>query len=133
MFRNDHPSGQYQLQRCLTATVACLVITGVALATETVIPKNTVIPVQLEQALSSKNAKVGETFVTYCPGPDCGGFPTRTVFVGTVIHVTHKTDKAPGKLEVKFLEAILPDGTTKVAIEASVAPPDPAPSASKQG
>jgi len=131
MLRKGSPSGQHPLRRWLV--VAVVTVAGATIAAETVIPKYTVIVVQLGHALSSKHAKVAETFLTHCPGPDCGGFPAKTEFVGIVTHVTPKTDKAPGKLEVTFHEAILPDGTTRIPIEASVAPPDPNASASKQG
>jgi hypothetical protein len=121
------------LWRYLSAAVVGATIVGAGLASETVIPKSTVIVVQLDRALSSKHAKAGETFVTHCPGPDCGGFPAKTQFVGTVTRVTPKTDRAPGRLEVAFHEAILPDGTTKIPMEATIAPPESTQSAPKQG
>lgn len=93
---------------------------GAQAATQTntvAVPKYTVIPVVLDDTLSSGKNKVGDKFEVHCTGTNCGGFPANTTFVGTVLEAYPKQSKAPGKLKVKFTQAVLPDNT-KVSIQA---------------
>jgi hypothetical protein len=94
----------------LTATL----VAGAAVADNLLIPKGTVVPVALIQDVSSASAKVGTVVKAVYTGDDEGGFPTGTVFVGTITEVTPKTAQASGKVKLAFKEAILPDKRTVV-------------------
>lgn len=76
------------------------------------IPRYTVVPVVLEDALSSTASAVGDRFYMHCATDDCGGFPMGTRFVGVVTAVTKKSGNTPGQLEVRFTQAVLPTGQT---------------------
>lgn len=81
-------------------------------AQETVIPQYTVIPVVLDNGLNSAVSKVGDTFYSHCTGPNCSGFPAGTKFLGRVTSVVRASGKTPGQIDVRFVQAILPDGKT---------------------
>lgn len=75
------------------------------------IPPNTVVPVSLDNSLNSATAMVGQRFFSHCVGPNCGGFPVGTTFVGTITSVTRYHGTTPGQIAVTFVQAQLPDGT----------------------
>lgn len=80
-------------------------------AASTVIPKDTVIPVTLDTALSSATGTVGTTFYARHTGINGGGFPEHTRFTGNVDSVTRASGKTAGEIGVSFVGAKLPDGT----------------------
>jgi hypothetical protein len=87
-------------------------------STKTVtVPRYTVIPVVLDNTVSSATSKVGDVIQGHCYGAHCGGFPVNTTFVGKLTAVQPKQAKAPGKLRAEITSAILPDGT-HVAVSA---------------
>lgn len=81
------------------------------------VPKYTVIPVVLDNTVSSATNRVGDPIQAHCYGPNCGGFPANTTFVGRLTVVQPKQVKAPGRLKAEITSAILPDGR-KVAVSA---------------
>jgi hypothetical protein len=94
------------------AALAATLVAGAAWADDLLIPKGTVVPVALIQGISSATAKVGTTIKAVYTGDEEGGFPTGTVFVGTITEVSPKTDQASGKVKIAFKEAVLPDKKT---------------------
>lgn len=80
------------------------------------IPKYTVIPVILDDTISTRKNRTGDTFEVHSYGSNCGGFPSGTTFVG-VLTVTPAQGEHPGTGSAKFTSAILPD-QCKVQIEA---------------
>src|SRR5262245_7056728 len=97
--------------------VALAVGTGSAASKGMVIPKYTVIPVVLDDTISSKTARVGDRVECHCTGPDCGGFPVNTTFQGIITVAQASGDGQPGVMDGKVIAAVLPDGT-KINIEA---------------
>lgn len=81
------------------------------------VPEYTVIPVIMDNTLSSATSKVGDRYTAHCQGSDCGGFPANTVFVGKLIVAQRKEGTSPGRLKMQINSAILPDGT-QIAIQA---------------
>jgi hypothetical protein len=81
------------------------------------IPKYTVVPVTLDDTISTKKNKTGDTFQVHCMGPDCGGFPSGTTFVG-VLTITPAQKHEPATGSAKFTQAILPD-QRKIWIDAA--------------
>jgi hypothetical protein len=81
------------------------------------VPKYTVIPVILDNTVSSATNRVGDRVEAHCYGSNCGGFPANTTFVGKLTVVQPKQAKAPGKLKAEITSAILPNGT-RVAVSA---------------
>ena len=77
------------------------------------IPAESVIPVTLDQELSSANAYVGQTFsasvVSDRPGDS--EFPQGTKILGRVSQVQKKTGGEPGVLELQFTGARLPNNS----------------------
>lgn len=80
-------------------------------AAPTVIPRDTVIPVTLDIALSSATSRAGSTFYAHHTGINGGGFPEQTKFTGNVDSVTRASGKTAGQIGVSFVGAKLPDGT----------------------
>lgn len=97
-------------------TIAVTQAQGAQAKTVTV-PKYTVIPVILDNTVSSATNKAGDSFEVHCYGTNCGGFPAKTTFVGKLTDVQPKQAKAPGRLKAQITAAILPDGT-RVAVSA---------------
>jgi hypothetical protein len=75
------------------------------------VQKYTVIPVILDNTISSATNKVGDVFQVHCYTSDCGGFPAKTAFVGKLTVAQPKQANAPGVLKAHIFSAILPDGT----------------------
>ena len=77
------------------------------------IPADTVVPVSLDQALSSETARVGETFTASVVSdrPGDSEFPSGTRIEGKVTQVQRKDGGEPGVLELGFTGATLPDGS----------------------
>ncbi len=77
------------------------------------IPSNSVIPVTLDQELSSANAYVGQTFSATVVSQNAGDseFPQGTQILGRVSQVQKKSGKEPGVLELQFTGARLPDNS----------------------
>lgn len=99
----------------VVAFAVCWAVLAQAAGSKTVtVPKYTVIPVILDNTVSSATNKVGDTFQGHCYGTNCGGFPANTTFVGKLTVVQPKQAKAPGKLKAEITSAILPDGTRVV-------------------
>jgi hypothetical protein len=96
--------------RCIT-TALLTALTASVLAAQTVIPKDTVIPVTLDKSLSSATSRVGDTFYAHHEGINGGGFPEHTMFTGRVQSVTRASGNTPGQIGVGFVSAKLPDGT----------------------
>lgn len=83
----------------------------VAGARQISIPADSVIPVTLDQELSSETAYVGKPFTAtvVSSNPGDSEFPAGTKIEGTVSQVQKKTGSEPGILELKFNSARLPD------------------------
>src|SRR5690349_8916128 len=98
--------------RFFVASLAATLVGGATWADNLLIPKDTVIPVALIQDVSTATAKVGDKIKAVYTGHDEGGFPTGTVFVGTVTEASAKTSKANGSMKVAFNQAVLPNKKT---------------------
>jgi len=103
----------------LCVTVAGMVF-GPALAGQKpaakTVPKYTVIPVVLDDTISSVKNKTGDKFEVHCVGPNCGGFPSGTTFIG-VLTITRAQGEKPATGSAKFVSAVLPD-ERKIQIQA---------------
>jgi hypothetical protein len=97
-----------RLATLAAAVLVAVLGTGAARADNLLIPKDTVVPVALIQDVSTATAKVGDKIKAVYTGDDEGGFPTGTVFVGTVTEASPKTSKANGTMKVAFNQAVLP-------------------------
>ena len=77
------------------------------------IPAETVVPVTLDQAISSENAYVGQTFTATVVSdrPGDSEFPQGTKLQGRVTAVQRKNGSEPGVLELGFNSATLPDNS----------------------
>lgn len=87
-----------------------------ASAATILVPENTVIPVTLDESLSSATNRVGDKFIAHHEGVNGAGFPERTKFLGRVESVTRASGKTAGQIGVAFVSAKLPNGT-RVPIE----------------
>jgi hypothetical protein len=85
-----------------------------------VVPKDTVLRLQLDQGLSSKTARVGQTFASVLASEDRSGFPRGSRFQGVVTEVRKHTKTSPAVLNVEIRRAFLPDGA-KVALDGRLA------------
>ena len=86
----------------------------VAGARQISIPADTVVPVTLDQAISSENAYVGQTFsaTVVSERPGDSEFPQGTKILGRVSQVQRKNGGEPGVLELTFTGARLPNNST---------------------
>lgn len=77
------------------------------------IPADSVVPVTLDQELSSANAYVGQTFSATVASERAGDseFPQGTKIMGRVSQVQKKNGGEPGVLELQFTGARLPDNS----------------------
>ncbi len=87
--------------------------TQVAGARTISVPAGAVVPVTLDEELTSANARTGQSFSTTVVSETAGDseFPSGTRIEGVVTRAVAKTDKAPGVLDLSFRNVILPDGT----------------------
>lgn len=84
------------------------------------LPAGTVIPVRLDNSLSSKEASRGDKFTaTVIRGSDDAGLPEGTRIEGTVREANPSSDGRPGSLDVDFQRIMYPEGGTQ-AITASL-------------
>ena len=90
---------------------AVLLLVAVTAATAIVIPRDTVIPVTLDNTLSSATVRVGDTFSARHFGASGAGLPDGTAFLGRVTSVTRASSSFPGQIDIEFVSATLPDGT----------------------
>jgi len=77
------------------------------------VPQGVVVPVTLDQDLSSATARVGQTFTATVRSQQLGDseFPAGTKIEGVISEATAKNGDQPGVLDLDFRSAILPDGT----------------------
>ncbi len=76
-----------------------------------VLPTGTVIPVRLNDTLSSDSSQPGDRFsVTVRPGGDNAGLPDGTRIQGVVRDAEPATGDHPGTLDLDFRRAVFPDG-----------------------
>ncbi|HEX9996586.1 MAG TPA: copper amine oxidase N-terminal domain-containing protein [Abditibacterium sp.] len=77
------------------------------------IPAQSVVPVVIDQEITSANAYRGQTFSATVSSdrPGDSEFPAGTRLEGTVAGVTKRSGANPGVLDLRFNGAILPDGT----------------------
>ena len=95
----------------MLAVAVTLALALPAFAAKVSIQKYSVIPVVMDDGLSSAKSKVGDKFETHCTGANCGGFPMNTTFVGVITQVTPAGSGQPGDIAVEFIEVKLPDNT----------------------
>lgn len=78
------------------------------------IPAGAVVPVTLDQDLSSATARVGDRFSATVKSDREGDseFPAGTRLQGRVSEVQAKTSDSPGVLGLEFRQALLPDNST---------------------
>ncbi|MBW3634941.1 MAG: copper amine oxidase N-terminal domain-containing protein [Armatimonadetes bacterium] len=82
------------------------------------IPAQSVIPVTLDEDLSSATAVRGQRFTATVVSERLGDseFPAGTKLEGVVVESTRKSGDTPGMLDLRFRSAVLPNGT-RVAIQ----------------
>jgi hypothetical protein len=79
-----------------------------------VLPAGTVIPVTLDEPLSSDGNSPGDRFTaTVKSGRDDAGLPEGTKIRGVVREAIPSRHGKPGVLDVDFTRIVLPDGTTR--------------------
>lgn len=77
------------------------------------IPEGAVVPVTLDQALSSATARVGQTFTATVLSQRLGDseFPAGSKLEGRVVESRPQEGNEPGTLDLEFRNAVLPDGS----------------------
>jgi hypothetical protein len=77
------------------------------------VPSDAVVPVQLDAPLSSRDSRVGDRFTATVVSQRLGDseFPAGTKLEGIITEARASEGKNPGVLDLKFQNAILPDGT----------------------
>ncbi len=77
------------------------------------VPSDSVVPVQLDTALSSKDSRVGQRFTATVVSHRLGDseFPAGTKIEGLITEAQPSAGRNPGVLNFEFQNAILPDGT----------------------
>lgn len=85
------------------------------------IPSGVVVPVTLDNTLSSASSHRGDHFTTTVVSQTAGDseFPPGTKIEGVVTEVQPKTGDKPGVIDVSFRRALLPDGS-RVALQGSL-------------
>lgn len=103
-----------------TSFVAALADTAALDTTRVTLPVGTVIPVQLNSALSSKTSQPGDKFsATVKYGRDDAGLPEGTRVEGVVREALPSGEGKPGVLDVDFRRIVFPGGESR-PIEASL-------------
>lgn len=87
--------------------------TQVAAARTLSVPDGAVIPVQIDQALSSATTRVGQTFTATVISRRLGDseFPAGTKIEGRVIEARPSENNQPGVLDLDWTSAVLPNGS----------------------
>lgn len=87
--------------------------TQVAAARAISVPQGAVVPVTMDQALSSATARVGQTLSASVISRRLGDseFPAGTKIEGRVIEARPSANNQPGVLDFDWTSALLPDGT----------------------
>lgn len=116
---------QHAARMMASALVATLGMGGIVQAqplsgSTRYIPTDTVVQLQLTNALSSRTAHTGDLFTARLSDRDQSGFPLKTRFEGSVIESRPATKSQPGVLGVKIHRAFLPDGSI-VAVNGTLA------------
>ena len=77
------------------------------------VPVDSVVPVQLDTAISSNTSRVGQRFTASVVSHQIGDseFPAGTKLEGIITEARPAQGKNPGVLDLNFQSAILPDGT----------------------
>lgn len=77
------------------------------------VPAQTVVPVTLNEEISSANAVKGQRFSATVVSARAGDseFPAGTVLNGVVAQVVRRNGDNPGLLDLRFRNAVLPDGS----------------------
>ncbi|MGV3724960.1 MAG: hypothetical protein ACO1SX_29020 [Actinomycetota bacterium] len=116
---------QHAARLMATALVASFGLSGIVQAqplsaSTRQIPTDTVVQLQLTNALSSRNAHQGDLFTARLSDRDNSGFPLKTRFEGSVIEARPAAKDRPGVLGIKIHRAFLPDGSI-VAVNGTLA------------
>jgi hypothetical protein len=109
------------LAACLAMSL--LGLTAAQAATRRVVlPPGSVIPVRLDQSLSSKTAQSGDRFTaTVRYGQDDAGLPEGTRVEGVMREVLPAADGKPGVLDMDFRRMVTPGGQTRTITGSLVA------------
>lgn len=77
------------------------------------VPAGAVVPITLDQELSSSNSRVGDTFTASVKSERLGDseFPGGSKIQGVVSESIPRTGNEPGVLDLRFNSVLLPDGT----------------------
>lgn len=105
--------GRVTLVAAALSTITAGPILAQGLHKET-LPTGTVLPVKLNNELSSKTSRPGDRFsaiVRY--GKDDSGLPEGTKIEGVVREALPSGDGKPGSLDVDFTRVVFPDGSVK--------------------
>jgi len=116
---------QHAARMMATALVATFGLSGIVQAqplssSTRRIPTDTVVQLQLANALSSRSAREGDLFTARLSERDNSGFPLKTRFEGSVIESRPAAKNRPGVLGIKIHRAFLPDGSI-VAVNGTLA------------
>jgi hypothetical protein len=84
----------------------------VASARSISVPQGAVVPVTMDEMITSETARVGQTFTATVVSENLGDseFPPGTKVQGVVTQVSARTDDNPGILELDFRNVLLPNG-----------------------
>lgn len=91
------------------------------------VPAGVVVPVTLDQELTSATARVGDTFTATVKSQQIGDseFPVGSKIEGVVSEVQAKNGDQPGVLDLDFRNVVMPDGT-RYPLRAELIPLDAA-------
>lgn len=110
-----YPNRAGPLMACAVMTLFGLTAPASADPTRRVVlPAGSVIPVRLDQEMSSKTARSGERFTTTVRlGNDDAGMPEGTRIEGVIREAQRSQDGKPGMLDLEFNRMVTPGGQNR--------------------
>jgi len=112
-FINNNPLGRIMGVTALAASMAMSSLNGAMAARTLRLDAGSVIPVRLNDTISSTESRKGDSFTTTVKSDNTSdnyGLPSGTKIEGIVQDVRPMKDKDPGILDVSFQRIRLPDG-----------------------
>lgn len=97
----------------LAAALGCALSASPALAqrgAEVAIPANTIVKVELQDRLTSREARVGDRVVARVAEDDRSGLPEGSRIEGRIAEVQRASNSRPGVIDMDFTRVVLPDG-----------------------
>ncbi|MGV3721417.1 MAG: stalk domain-containing protein [Actinomycetota bacterium] len=97
----------------LAVALGCVLSANPALAqrgAEATIPANTIIKAELQERVTSRDARVGDRIMARVASDDRSGLPEGTRIEGRIAEVQRASDSRPGIIDMDFTRVVLPDG-----------------------